>query len=584
MDIFEKLSSEDVELIQGYINRYGGSDGYNDSYMPLGDMGHWLRFWNVNKAPFYQMFGEKFILKKEVLFERDQDAMEEELDEAIRYSDSIASGFRSGYSMFVQDLPIDYELKYVMKQLACNMTGLIRNIYEGDPITIPGSVTIDGRPLQINHGAKTIKMLGKVCKAIGYTYTAYKCPQCGHVTTVASKDEHCDCCDESPIYEKIDGYESFRRLHSLVLNQKKLKGNLCLSIHPLDYITMSDNDCGWQSCMQWMEEAGDYRLGTIEMMNSPYCVVAYVEAREPMTLWSMDTKWNSKRWRQLLMITPEMLLGNKQYPYFSDDLQGTAMKWLRELANAGDYRCADNNKRYGPYEEEALQIINKRRNRVGTREIYVNFWFNYMYCDIYDYRMAFIARNCPSNSIEYNLSGPAVCTNCGDVIYKDCESEVEAYWTTCRTCNNMWRCGHCGEWHHGDPYYVEDSDEPYCGYCYEYETSVCEVCGGRMSNGHSVYIEVLPNADIEHECYNWNYVIDTCDNCLNSTEFTTLYGEITTRIDMFGRERNVISLKNITDSGLKRGSLDVSTRNALKAIRDAKSDEEKLNLVKKNLY
>jgi hypothetical protein len=425
-------------------------------------------------------------------------------------------------------------------------------------------------------------MLGKICKAIGMEYTAYKCPNCGRVSD--EQEPYCGYCGCETPYTKVDGYEAFRRAHSLVLNQKKLRGNLCLSIHPMDYITMSDNDCGWQSCMQWMEEQGDYRLGTIEMMNSPYCVVAYVEAREDMYLWNSETRWNNKRWRQLLMITPEMLLGNKQYPYFSDDLQGAAMKWLRELANAGDYRCADNNKRYGPYEEEALQIANKRRNRVGTREIYVNFWFNYMYCDIYDYRMAFIARNCPSNSIEYNLSGPAVCTNCGDVIYKDCESEVEAYWTTCRACNNMWRCAHCGEWHHGDPCYVEDSDEPYCAYCYEYDTSVCEVCGGRMAYGQSIYIEVLPNADSEHECYNWNYVIDTCENCLSNGEFTKLYGEITTRIDMFGRERNVISLKNITDSGLKRGSLDVSTRNALKAIRDAKSDEEKLNLVKKNLY
>ena len=29
----------------------------------------------------------------------------------------------------------------------------------------------------------------------------------------------------------------------------------------------------------------------------------------------------------------EMILGNKQYPFFNDDLQGAAMKWLRDLAN-----------------------------------------------------------------------------------------------------------------------------------------------------------------------------------------------------------------------------------------------------------
>lgn len=582
MELFEKLPPEEVALINGYINHYGGGDE-SDSYMPPEKMSYWLRFWSENKAPLYQMFGEKFILRKEISFEKDIDTMEEELDEAIRYGDGVASGFRNGYAQFVQNLPVDYELKYAMKQLACDLTVLARNTYEGDPMTIPGTVTVDGHPLQINHGAKTVKMLGKVCKAIGYNYIVYKCPHCGQYEILNNSE--CPYCGqkETPM-EKVDGYENFRRLHSLVLNQKKLKGDLCLSIHPLDFITMSDNECGWQSCMQWMEEQGDYRLGTIEMMNSAYCVVAYIESREPMTLWSMDAKWNSKRWRQLLMITPEMLLGNKQYPYFSDDLQGAAMKWLRELANAGDYRCAESGKRYGPYEDEALQIQNKRHNRVGTREIYVNFWFTYMYCDIYDYRMAFIARGCPSNSIEYNLSGPAVCTNCGEVIYKDYNSEVEAYWTTCRGCNDMWQCCKCGEWHHGDAYYAEDSDDPYCWYCFEHETERCEVCGDRVSSTESIYIEILPKADEEHECFNWNYVIDACSYCVRNSEFRELFGETVIRTDMFGRERQVVLLENISDDGLECGSLDYDTKNALKLIRDAKSDEEKLSLVKKNLY
>jgi hypothetical protein len=63
-----------------------------------------------------------------------------------------------------------------------------------------------------------------------------------------------------------------------------------------------------------------------------------------------------------------------------------------------------------------------------------------------------------------------------------------------------------------------------------------------------------------------------------------LFGEIVVRTDMFGRERQVVLLENISDEGLEHGNLDVNTINTLKSIRDAKSDEEKLNLVKKNLY
>ena len=42
---------------------------------------------------------------------------------------------------------------------------------------------------------------------------------------------------------------------------------------------MSDNDYGWDSCMGWMNE-GEYRLGTVEMMNSPCIVVAYIDGEE----------------------------------------------------------------------------------------------------------------------------------------------------------------------------------------------------------------------------------------------------------------------------------------------------------------
>lgn len=583
MELFEKLPQKDVELINGYINHYGGGND-DGSYMPLDLTSHWLRFWNINKVPFYQMFGENFIVKKEISFDKNSDEMEEEFDELISCND-VVRHFRQGYKRFVQDMRLDYDTAYELNRFVNDLYMLIRNEYDGETFIIPADRTKDGRPLQVNQGAKAIKMLGKICKAIGYEYTEYLCHYCGRSTNVPPNAEgNCPFCG-STSYEKIDGYETFRQLHSLALNQKRVRGNLCLSIHPMDYITMSDNDCGWYSCMQWMEEQGDYRLGTIEMMNSPYCVVAYVEAHNDMCLWNGEARWNSKRWRQLLMITPEMLLGNKQYPYFSDDLQGAAMRWLRELANAGDFRCVENQKRYGPYENEALQIRNNTWNVVGNTKVYVHFWFDYMYCDIYDYRMAFIARARSTDRIEYNLSGPAVCTQCGEVIYKNDTDNVEPHWTTCRECNNMWRCDHCGNWHSGEAYYAEDSDYPLCWYCYD-QLHVCEVCGGRVTQTQQTFIEILPNADEEHECYNWSYVVDVCDDCLryNTAEFKNLFGKIYTKKDMYGRERQVVLLENISDEGMSRGNLSTGAKDILKLIRDAKSDEEKLDLVKKNLY
>lgn len=60
-----------------------------------------------------------------------------------------------------------------------------------------------------------------------------------------------------------EAFEQFRILHSRVLNDRMINADIVLSIHPLDYLTMSDNACDWESCMNWYQ-GGDYRLGTVE--------------------------------------------------------------------------------------------------------------------------------------------------------------------------------------------------------------------------------------------------------------------------------------------------------------------------------
>ena len=75
-------------------------------------------------------------------------------------------------------------------------------------------------------------------------------------------------------YFAADEWEEIRLAHSQIFNTNKMTGTLCLSIHPLDYATASDNDNGWSSCMSWRDD-GCYRMGTVEMMNSPMVICAY---------------------------------------------------------------------------------------------------------------------------------------------------------------------------------------------------------------------------------------------------------------------------------------------------------------------
>ena len=110
-----------------------------------------------------------------------------------------------------------------------------------------------------------------------------------------------------------------------------MDGELCLSIHPMDYMTMSDNDNNWQSCMNWMNN-GDYRLGTVECMNSPYVLVAYLHnPNHSMSIGPYE--WNSKHWRELFIIHPEMISEVKGYCFQDENLTNTILMWIKELAH-----------------------------------------------------------------------------------------------------------------------------------------------------------------------------------------------------------------------------------------------------------
>lgn len=582
MDLLARLPEEDKDLIHRYIARYGGGN-YECDYCAIDRqrMDYFLRFWAPAKAPFYKMFGENFIIKREIAFEKNIDDLEEEMDDILRRNADVpVITFRRGYIEFIDNCyEMPYELRYQLKRFVNDTSMLVENIYDGDPIVIPGQFTKNRHPLQINSGAKAIKMLGKICAALDFSVKMYYCEDCGG-WDLYRRPGKCHCGSDKPLKE-FDGYESFRRAHSLALNQKMVRGNLCLSIHPLDFITMSDNECGWSSCMSWMEEAGDYRLGTIEMMNSDSVIIAYIEAKEDMCIANAGDKWNNKRWRQLIVVTPELILGNKQYPYFNDVVQGTALRWIRDLAAGTDFSDTPHMS-YGPYEDESVQINNQNNNVIGNRRVHFNLYMGgYMYNDIYDLRLGFLKRNWDGTDLTIDLSGPAVCTSCGDIIPYNV---VESSWTTCRDCNGVWLCSRCGDWHYGEPYYAADTDRNYCEYCYYHELTECEVCGDRVEHINNVFLELIPAEKCPEDlvCYNWTYTIPMCDYCMRRPEdYEITLGELKEIADMWGRTRIIAQLENINDEGLSHGDLPDETFQLLRQIRDAKSIEEKIALVRK---
>ena len=571
MSIFERLPDEDKSQFKSYISHYGDE---GNGTLPLDKMGYFLRFWDENKEPFFRAFGEQFIVKKEVRLVKPKDELSDDMYSALNNGHQMIRNFISAYKDAVRRIGNemgDIDMIYRLKSFVEDWDMLVDNIYPGPGFTIPGKFTKDGRPLVVNANCKAVKMLGKIAAALNVELPIMYCSGCGCYYT----DGETECC--GPL-EKSSGYELFRQAHSQVLNQKQIKGNLCLSIHPLDFITMSDNNCGWTSCMSWMDEPGDYRLGTIEMMNSPCVIVAYVESKEPM--WTPGGDWNSKRWRQLYIVTKEVILGNRQYPYNSDDLQGVAIRWIRDLMTQIPG--------YGPYPEETIQLKNDSWNTVKDKKIRFNFYCNYMYNDVYDYRLAFVADQKIEDNDHYscNFSGPAVCTGCGDIIELD---TVDAHIVQCRACDGHWRCDFCGDWHSSyDESYTVDDDYIACDWCYNNALSECEVCGDYHRNDCVAHI-YLQFADTENEeirdGFNYNFYVPICEECLDNPEkYEPLFGQLYDVKDSWGNTRQAFDIRNVTEDGFNAGNLSRRTIEWLKQMQAAKSDEERIDLLEKIVY
>lgn len=106
--------------------------------------------------------------------------------------------------------------------------------------------------------------------------------------------------------------------YSQLFNNKKTKGTLCISIHPLDYITMSVNNSDWESCLNVFR--GGYKAGVLSTMNSSCSVIAYLKSKDDFEVCD-GVMWNNKKWRSIVSITDEFVHVNRQYPYTNRALE-----------------------------------------------------------------------------------------------------------------------------------------------------------------------------------------------------------------------------------------------------------------------
>lgn len=464
-ELFNRLTKTDLDLIRCYISNYAGGDG-EDSGPLNAELDYILRFWSNNKERLADtIFRDNLILTKKVYIEKNADMLYKEIRNYIfsTSDDSNISKFLNAfYEISNEVITFTEDCGYGIHRLneLVWYENLAYNKFTGPSFTVPNPK--DNRVIEVNEGCKISKILGKIASAYDLPY-----------------------------------FEDFRLAHSLALNQKYLEGELCISIHPLDYMTMSDNDCDWDSCMSW-QQPGDYRQGTVEMMNSDCVIVAYLKAKEDMDIcWNSGMFWNNKKWRELFVVSKDIIMGIKPYPYYNDELESITAKWIKELATKTGL---------GVYTENACKFDNFKENVLGelNTKAYIEFKTNRMYNDINVGHFGYPGLTMrEKDHWSFHLSGPSECMTCGEDYSFD--SDFDEWQLSCYQCSGEVKCCECGVFIRADDAHYLDG-YAYCDCCYDDNSADCINCGERVHNENAeiVYVRMFddesPDDIVYHHC------------------------------------------------------------------------------------
>ena len=234
-------------------------------------------------------------------------------------------------------------------------------------------------------------------------------------------------------------------------------GNFKMSIHGMDFITMSENNYDWHSCMAL---DGEYAAGTLSYMCDNCSVVLYLDGSrgDLRKLPCCNEPWNDKKWRMMAYVDLEnnrIYLGGKQYPYKNSMLEDMAIEKLKEvfLPNASlvDYSDKSKDKPFHPYYDN-----------VGNH--YNDFCLN---SERNDAKILYDANSIVPFAKKFIIGSDVPCFCCGSN-----PIQVAGDWL-CYECGDYHECIRCGEWFGPDDFW---SDHDMCSWCVDESLIYCDCC------------------------------------------------------------------------------------------------------------
>lgn len=343
-------------------------------------------------------------------------------------------------------------------------------------------------------------------------------------------------------YCKPDDLEWIIQELSRIIQENTVTGRICLSVHPLDYLSLSENQHNWRSCHAL---DGEYRSGNLSYMCDEVTVIAYIKSEEDVELpnFPSDVPWNNKKWRCLFFFdkTRHIIWAGRQYPFTSDStLEYVNSKLLYPLDyfdKTNKYKRGLSFWSYQTFKNFVPDFSNGATTYV-LQEPYL-FWdkhlyplsnfiqenkYNCAYNDLLNsnyYTPAFLEYG-PTNFANMSIppieiGGDAPCIHCGtNHIYDSstmlCADDVLTY--SDEAVEGVGICSHCG-----GRFFEQDGGfyhgELYCANCYEdLDIHICPHCSEEFAAADCCYYD---------EKTDTMYCSKRCYEKETSREYTTLW-------------------------------------------------------------
>lgn len=275
---------------------------------------------------------------------------------------------------------------------------------------------------------------------------------------------------DKPILEK------WQTKHSMRVQRKSFSGKLRLSIHPLDYLSMSTTAHEWSSCHDLHD---GHCAGPLSYMGDSSTIIAYVcspEKEYHLSTFPDELKWNSKKWRVTLYVNKDktLIMAGKAYPFKSDEMVANAIKELQKLLG-GEW-------------DDIVELKNRNETKEYMADIHEHA-VHYNDCLLGNNFYGFVSKRKDVDNHDKIIVGSDYhCLYCGEDVVRQPNGFM------CPSCGEYGECELCGApigIYEDDEYYIEGMDV--CEQCYDDEAIVCNECGDvyHQDSDNIVYDDVL---------------------------------------------------------------------------------------------